>query len=147
MAKRVLVIDDQPEVRSILSTHFRIEGFDVEEADNGQVALELLAIKHIDLIISDIKMPVMDGVDLLREVRKQYPMIRVIMMTGYVTLDNALACMRHGADSCVFKPIEDLDELRREVGISVHILDNWNRKLRELLRMKEGHAGREDAAE
>ena len=136
MAKHLLIVDDETEIRKNLCTYFRKKGFDADAAENGVAALDILAVKHIDIIISDVKMPVMDGVELLREVRNQYPMIRVIMITGYVTLENALSCMRHGADTCVFKPIQDLTELTDAVCASAERLDMWQNKLKELLDMK-----------
>lgn len=136
MNKHLLIVDDEADIRKNLCSYFKLKGFEVDAAENGVAALDILAVKHIDIIISDVKMPGMDGVELLREVRKQYPMIRVIMITGYVTLENALSCMRHGADTCIFKPFQDLNELTDAVNASAKSLDMWQKKLRELLDMK-----------
>ena len=96
---------------------------------------------RVDVVISDIRMPEMDGVALLREVRRQYPMVRVIMITGYVTLENALACMRNQADTCIFKPIQDMTELEQAVETAMEALARWNRKFRELQGMKPTDEG------
>ncbi|MHA1717987.1 MAG: response regulator [Promethearchaeota archaeon] len=136
MSRQLLIVDDEADIRKNLCSYFKLKEFEVDAAENGVAALDILAVKHIDIIISDVKMPVMDGVELLREVRKQYPMIRVIMITGYVTLDNALSCMRHGADTCIFKPFQDLNELTDAVNASAKSLDMWQKNLRELLDMK-----------
>lgn len=132
----ILIVDDELEIREMLSRNFRMKGFNVELAEHGQEALQILAKKRIDVVISDIMMPVLNGVDLLRSIRKQYPMIRVIMITGYVTLENALACMRVGAQTCIFKPFPDLDELNQEVEYALDGLKKWQNKLRELNGMK-----------
>jgi YesN/AraC family two-component response regulator len=89
------------------------------------------------VVISDIMMPVMDGVELIRQVHKQYPMTGVIMITGYVTMENVLSCMRHGADTCVYKPFTDMKELEDAVSHAVGRLTHWQEKLKSLLKMKQ----------
>lgn len=136
MKARLLIVDDEADIREMLARHFRFLGYEVETAANGSGALAKLAEVRTEVVISDIVMPEMDGVELLRAVRSQYPMIHVIMITGYVTLENALACMRHGADACVFKPLEDLAELEETVALAIGALKRWQDKLRELRKMK-----------
>ena len=147
MEKHLLIVDDEASIRKNLCSYFKIKGFQVDSAENGVAALDILAVKHVDIIISDVKMPTMDGIELLREVRKQYPMIRMIMLTGYVTLENALACMRHGADTCIFKPIPDLTELSEAIETSARSLDKWQKKLRDLLDMKSAGLEGDDDGE
>lgn len=136
MSIELLIVDDEVEIRKSLGVYFKSCGYEVTLAENGNAALGVLAVKRIDICISDIIMPIMDGVELLRQVRHDYPMTRVIMITGYVTLENALACMRLGADTCVFKPFEDLSELTSAVEGSTAILNSWKKKLKELVFMK-----------
>ncbi|MCB0309974.1 MAG: response regulator [Bdellovibrionales bacterium] len=136
MSVNLLIVDDEEEIREMLSRHFRFLGYDVEIAKNGIDALEKLSKRKTDIVISDISMPQMDGAELCREIRRDYPMTRVIMMTGYVTLENALACVRRGADTCVFKPLENLTELEDSVARSVDIIKNWIRILVNLQKMK-----------
>ena len=137
----LLVVDDEAALREMLARHFRLLGYSVEMAANGREALGVLERKRIDVVVSDICMPEMDGVALLREVRRQYPMVRVIMITGYVTLENALACMRNQADTCIFKPIQDMGELESAVETAMESLSRWNRKFRELQGMKPKGGG------
>lgn len=140
MGTTILVVDDEQEIRSMLDRHFRLHDYQVLTAENGAEALELLSTNRVDVVVSDIKMPVMDGVQLLRELRESYPMIRPIMITGYVTLANALSCLRFGASTCLFKPLEDLDQLDRAVEDAIAHTERWTRVLRELLQME--HAER-----
>ena len=133
---RILVVDDEKNIRNMLSRHFRFLDYDVSVAGNGQEALDIMADKRYDVIISDIEMPIMGGVQLLREIRKQYPMAHCIMITGYVTMANILECMRHGADTCVFKPLEDMKELEDAVKQAIDNLTHWQAKLKTLLTMK-----------
>lgn len=134
---RILVVDDEKSIQEMLSRHFRFLGYDVVTANNGKEALEIMEKKRCDVVISDIMMPVMDGVELIRQVRKQHPMAHVIMITGYVTMENVLACMRHGADTCIYKPFTDLKELEDAVTRAIERLTHWQEKLKSLLKMKK----------
>ncbi len=136
MNASLLVVDDEQEIREMLSRHFRYLGYNVELAGNGKEALEVLASEKIDILVSDIMMPEMNGVELLKHVRSEYPMLRPIMITGHVTLENALACIRYGADSCVFKPLTDLAVLEKAVDDAVHKNRYWIDILKELRGMK-----------
>jgi CheY-like chemotaxis protein len=78
-----------------------------------------------DVVISDIQMPGMDGIELLRRIRQDFPMTRVIMITGYVNQGSLLSCMRLGAETCVFKPLEDLKELDDAVAQAVRTIRHW----------------------
>lgn len=140
MSARLLIVDDETEIREMLSRHFRLHGFEVDLAGDGEAALAVMADKRIDIVISDILMPGIDGVSLLRAMRKQYPMVRAIMITGYVTLENALACMRQGAETCVFKPLDDLSELDEAVDRALEGLRRWQDKLRDLRAMRPSTA-------
>lgn len=132
----LLIVDDEEHIRDMLSRHFRFLEYDVITAGNGAEALARLGESKVDVVISDIVMPEVDGVELLRALRSQYPMIHAVMITGYVTLENALACMRLGADTCIFKPLEDLKELEDAVDSAVDRLKCWHKKLLELKGMK-----------
>lgn len=139
MKTRLLIVDDEQDIRDMLSRHYRYLGYDVFTAENGVDALRTLASEHIDVIITDIRMPGMDGIQLLREVRSQYPMIHAIMMTGYVTQENVLTCMRVGADCCVFKPFDDLAELDAAVRRAVEAIQRWIAALHSLIDLKHKH--------
>jgi CheY-like chemotaxis protein len=125
MVPQLLVVDDEQAIRDLLQRHFRYLGYQVETAEDGVRALRVLESLRVDIVISDIKMPGMDGIQLLREIRAEYPMIHVIMITGYVTQDNILSCMRHGAETCVFKPLVDLSELESAVDQAWKGIQRW----------------------
>lgn len=132
----ILVVDDEHEISEMIARHLTFLGYGVETRDDGQKALELMREKRFEVVIMDIVMPVMNGIDLLREIRKSYPMTHCIMITGYVTLDNALSCLRLGADTCIFKPIENMTELENAVQSAVDRLRSWQNKLKQLVEMK-----------
>ena len=136
MKTRILIVDDEQDIREMLSRHYRYLGYEAFAAENGIGALRTLASEHIDVIITDIRMPGMDGIQLLREVRSQYPMVHTIMMTGFVTQENVLTCMRVGADCCVFKPFDDLSELDAAVRRAVEAIQRWIAALHSLIELK-----------
>jgi CheY-like chemotaxis protein len=140
MKVKILVVDDELEIREMIQRHFRFLGFEVGTAENGRQALDIMEGERYDVVISDIMMPVMTGPDMLREIRKQYPMVHVIMMTGYVTMDNALTCMRLGADTLIFKPLEDLEEVEQAVEKAVVHINHWLDLLKQLQSMKPASA-------
>ena len=78
----------------------------------------------------------MDGLELLKRMRLEYPMVQTIIITGYVTLENLLAAMRYGAAGCIFKPLADMAELEAEVARAVERLNTWQQKLKALMGMK-----------
>ncbi len=141
MKVKLLIVDDEIEICEMLSRHFRYIGYDVDTASNGVEALEKLSHSSFQVVISDIVMPKTDGVELLRAIKNQYPMVHTVMITGYVTLENALACMRLGADTCIFKPLEDLTELEDAVANAVKALKQWQEKLKMLKAMNPTVSG------
>lgn len=136
MKARLLIVDDEREIRELLSRHLRYLGYDVETAGDGIEALARMEESRIDVVVSDIKMPRMDGVMLLERVRKEYPMVRVIMMTGHVAQQAILACMREGAETCVFKPLQDMSEIEDAVLAAVRTVQRWWKILTELQALK-----------
>ena len=133
---RLLIVDDEPHIQEMLARNFRFEGYDVITVGNGEEALDVLRKTRIEVVISDIQMPVMDGITLLKQIRKDYQMVQVIIITGYVTMTNLLDALRHGAHTCIFKPIKDLHELENAVRNCVNHLKNWQQKLLTLQSMK-----------
>ncbi len=136
MNVHILIVDDEVEIREMLSRHFRFLGYSTDTACNGREALEKLAETKTDIVISDIMMPEMNGIELIGVVREEYPGIHTIMITGYVTLVNAMAAMRLGADTMVFKPLEDLSQLEQAVQRAVERIQHWLNLLNELRAMK-----------
>ncbi len=132
----LLIVDDEQEIRDMLSRRYRFRDYQVFTAADGVEALKLMDDQKIDVIISDIMMPNMDGIELLRSIRQLYPMMHTIMITGQVSQENILSCMRHGAATCVFKPLDDLTELDQSVEAAVSDIERWKRKLAELREIK-----------
>ena len=109
--KRILVVDDEENTRIGLSKLLSQEGFEVESAANGNDALDLLAQHKINLVISDINMPDMNGLAFLRELSRKFPSTSVIMITAYGGVESYLEAMNLGAYEYLHKPVR-LEELR-----------------------------------
>ncbi|MEN8688249.1 MAG: response regulator [Desulfuromonadales bacterium] len=109
--KRILVVDDEENTRIGLSKLLSQEGFEVESAANGNDALDLLRQHKINLVISDINMPDMNGLVFLRELSRKYPSTSVIMITAYGGVESYLEAMNLGAYEYLHKPVR-LEELR-----------------------------------
>lgn len=140
MSRRLLIVDDEESIRISLARHFRMQDMDVETASDGVDALEKLSRFPYRVLVSDVMMPRMDGIGLLRRMRAEYPMTRTIMITGYVTLENALACLKFGAETCIFKPFSDLSELDGAVDAAFAYHERWEKKLLQLRGMREKDA-------
>ena len=108
----LLIVDDEQGMRQLLSHVFgRAGGHVVRTAENGRLALELLRAEPADLIITDVKMPDMGGIELLRAARELLPDVSVVMMTAFATVDTAREAFKLGADDFIQKPF-DIDELK-----------------------------------
>src|SRR5258707_15204501 len=96
-ATRVLLVDDEPNVRRSLARVLMSEGFEVMTAEDGHAALALLESGTVDVMLVDMLMPRMGGMDLLARVKAQHPEVEVIMMTAYANVDDAVAAGKNGA--------------------------------------------------
>jgi two-component system response regulator PilR (NtrC family) len=113
---RVLVVDDERSMRELLSIVLRRDGYDVLIAEDGAAGLELLKHERVDILITDIRMPQMNGVDLLREAKRISPDIVSIVMTAFATTETAVEALRLGAADYVTKSKDTAAELRVRVN-------------------------------
>lgn len=111
---RCLVVDDEPHLRRLLGRLMRSEGFECEEAENGRVAQEALEREPAMLVLTDLHMPEVDGLGLLRHVRANYPDTVVILITAVSDVETAVACLAEGAMDYLAKPFHP-DEVRARV--------------------------------
>jgi DNA-binding NtrC family response regulator len=128
----VLVVDDEPLIRRSLSEFLTLEGYSVSSANNGKEALNLLKDLDADIILSDIKMPDFDGLQLLKEVKARKCKAPVILMTGYGSIENAVEAMQLGAYDYITKPIID-----NEIKILLQRLVKEHNILEENAKLKE----------
>ena len=107
---RVLLVDDEADFVEMLSLRLTEIGERVTPAHSGRECLEILGQKTIDVVILDIRMPGMDGIETLREIKKRFPLVEVMMLTGHGTTETAVEGMKLGAFDYLMKPA-DFDEL------------------------------------
>jgi len=107
----ILIVDDEQSYRQLLTLVFQEAGHNIRTAMNGRQALELIGQEPADIIISDVKMPDMDGIELLRSVRESQPQIGVVLMTAFASVDTAREAFKLGADDFIQKPF-DVEELK-----------------------------------
>lgn len=129
----IVVVDDEKDMRTFFDIMLRKAGYGVESFPSGERALEFMRANAFDLVISDIKMPGMDGVELLKEVKALDPDVPVIMITAYASVDTAIEAMKAGAFHYFTKPF-NVDEVRLYIK---NALEHLNLK-------KENHALKED---
>jgi len=107
----ILIVDDEQSYRQLLTLVFESDGHTVRTANNGREALSLLQMESADVIISDVKMPDMDGIELLAAVRETQPDLGVVLMTAFASVETAREAFKLGADDFVQKPF-DVEELK-----------------------------------
>jgi DNA-binding NtrC family response regulator len=110
--KRILVVDDEENARIALSKILTREGYEVASAGNGYEALNYLRGKEVELIITDINMPEMNGLSFLRELSRSHPESNVIMITAYGEVESYIEAMNLGAFEYINKPVK-IDELKK----------------------------------
>ena len=113
---KILIVDDENDFRETIIKRLRARKIDIEGADSGPKALEMLDAQDFDVIVLDVKMPGMDGIETLREIKLKKPLVEVIMLTGHASVESGIQGMQLGAFDYVMKPValDDLmDKLRQ----------------------------------
>jgi DNA-binding NtrC family response regulator len=107
---KVLLVDDESDFRELLAKRLGKRGIKVNTAGDADAALQLLSEGSYDVVVLDVRMPGMSGTDALREIKKRWPLVEVVMLTGHAQVDVALQGMQLGAFDYLLKPV-DLDAL------------------------------------
>ncbi len=135
-ALRILVVDDEESLREVLSEVLTDDGYNVDTAETGDKALEMFDQGNYHLVISDIRMPGMSGIELLEKIKERSTETQVIIITSHASLDTALTALRTGAYDYLIKPFEDLELISAVVNRAtekVRLIDE-NRDLVEQLK-------------
>jgi len=137
----ILLVDDEQDIRDILRLALTDAGYEVLEAENGQQALDLFLEKRPPIVITDIKMPVMDGIQLLRRIKAEMPDTEVVMITGHGDMDLAIRSLKHEATDFITKPIhvDALEIALKRVGEKILMrrkLQEYTTNLERLLKEK-----------
>jgi DNA-binding NtrC family response regulator len=136
---QILIADDEPNMRKVLKVMLEHDGYEVHQAHDGATALKILSENHIDIVITDLKMPKIGGMDLLREIMDLNADIPVIMITAHGTVDTAVEALKLGAFDYITKPFERRD-MRQTVAKAARTRE-LNRKEPSLDRARAGRYG------
>ncbi len=132
MKPRILIVDDEERMAAVVAGALERGGWDCETANGGEAALASLERREADVVVTDWKMPGMDGIELLKVLHEKRPSLPVILLTAYASVRSAVAAMREGAFDYVAKPFDN-DELRTAVARALELrrLERENRWLRQ----------------
>ena len=129
---RILIVDDEPKICQFLQVLLTREGYEAHSACKAADAVTMVAEGSYDLVITDLKMPGMDGFELVRCIKSMRAGLPIVMITGYATVETAVQALRHGVDDYVTKPF-NIDELRKVISRALHAseIERENRELQE----------------
>lgn len=136
MTEKIVIVDDEPQIVKLASRILKQHNFEVFEFTSPVEALDFLKDNHIDLLITDLRMPEMKGIDLINEFSKVQPDVPVIVISGYADLDSVIQAMRAGATSFIIKPFNSQELIENvESVLELNRLRAENIKLRTLLQL------------
>lgn len=137
LMETILIVDDEKNYLVVLSSFLSGEGYEPITADNAQQALDIVENTDLDLVLTDMKMPSMDGIELLKRIKENSPDLPVVMMTAYGTVEKAVEAMQLGAFNFVLKPFqnETLKQIIRN-AVSTYSVLKENRRLVEALESR-----------
>lgn len=127
---RVLLVDDEEEFVEALAQRLELRDFDVTTATSGADALDRITDKEIDLVILDLQMPEVDGLEVLQKIKQRKPLIEVIMLTGHATVQTAIDGMKLGAFDFLLKPTET-EELVEKINRAYSRKQEHDQRIRE----------------
>lgn len=131
---RILIVDDEEEIVFTLKKHIELEGYTVDAAYSGIEALNKVKNEKYHIVLTDIVMPEMDGVELLKEIKRYDALAQVIMMTGYSTMDKTLSCLEYGANDYVLKPFKSIEQVISILDYSVQKLERWRESIIQIVK-------------
>jgi len=132
MKRRILVVDDEDPILELVTKVLK-EDYAVDTARDGIEALDKLQQSKYNILLTDIVMPNMDGLTLLKKARELDPFIQVIVMTGYLSVDITLECLENGANEYVLKPFNIMD-VKKLIKIAVERIDRWEEAVRQTIK-------------
>jgi YesN/AraC family two-component response regulator len=139
--EKLLLIDDERPILETLGLSITSEGYEVFTAENGKEGLEIFDREDINLVLTDIKMPVMDGIELLKKVKESGKEAEVIVITGHGDMDSAIAALRYGASDFITKPVRDealmlaIERARQKLSMAQQLKD-YTENLEQKVEMR-----------
>jgi CheY-like chemotaxis protein len=136
MSQTILIVDDDAAIRLLLQSHLETKGYTCTVASDGTEALTLLGKSRYHLLITDLDMPEMSGLELLQTIRSRGLITRALVITGYATIGNLTACLREGAVALVPKPLHSFDLLDQAVALAIEQTRLWAVQMKAIVQMK-----------
>ena len=130
---KIMLIDDEERYLSTTSRLLERRGYDAVTASSGAEALAKLGSSHIHVVILDVKMPGMDGMEILQAIKRDFPLVEVIMLTGHGTIEQAIEGLEAGASDYLVKPV-DIDELIKKAE------DSFRKRLKAEEKIRMGRS-------
>jgi two-component system, OmpR family, response regulator len=112
---RMLLVDDEDDFRITLTNRLKLRKIDITDVANGKEAIDLVRQKSFDVAVIDVKMPGIDGIETLKQIKQLQPAIEIVMLTGHASIESGMEAMKLGAYDYVMKPC-DIDELLIKTG-------------------------------
>lgn len=128
---RILVVDDEKSITEAIQVHLEMEGYPVDVASTGETALELFRKNSHPVVMTDINMPSMGGMEVLKKIKSLRGETFVIMITAYTSLSKVLGCRSEGAMDYLLKPFRDLSELDEVIARAEQHLKRWDKVIQE----------------
>ena len=131
---KVLIVDEDEVVLSSLEKLLKQEGYSVVTTQSTEKAFEKVKAQKFHIVVANIVMPQMDGIELLKEIRKYDPMTQIIMMTEHSTMDKVLSSLEYGANDYIYKPFKSEEFVIDVIQYSIQKLERWREVIIQLVK-------------
>lgn len=133
---KILVVDDEPEILNMIQRYLKMEGYVADVCQNPKEALAKIDRENYKILITDLVMPEMSGVELIKQAKQMNGFLQIIAITGFVKNESIMAAFRYGANNCFMKPLDSLTCLKTEIDASIAKLERITEVLQERLKLK-----------
>jgi len=131
---KILIVDEEEEVLCTLKKNVEQQGYEVDTTRSSTIAFEKIKNEKYHIVLIDIEMPELDGLELLREIKKYDPMTQIIMMTEDSTMDRILSSLEYGANDYIYKPLNSAEYVMTVIDYSVQKLERWREAIIQIVR-------------
>ncbi len=131
---KVLIVDDEEGIICTLKNHLKLEGYTVDTAQSAAEAYCKVKGDKYHIVLTDIVMPEMDGIELLKEIKSFDALTQVIMMTGYSTMDKTLRSLEYGANDYILKPFKSIEDVIHIIDYSIEKLERWRESIIQIIK-------------
>ena len=128
----ILIVDDEQSITDLMSDYLEEEGYVTITTQNPLEALTYVENGDARIVITDIKMPEMSGIELLENIKKVNGLVQVIIMTGYGSLENTVRCLEQGANDYLLKPFKNLEEVKSVIDMTIEKISRWEKVIKNL---------------